>query len=392
MLTDPYHRRMLPMYIAKFLRNMVFWYAVEKLFMVSIGFDNATIGLMVAIYSATSIAMEIPSGIMADRWSRKGVLVLGALCLMVSSVVGFLSHDIVVYMVCAIFWGMFDALASGTDDAIVYDTLTEERGHARDFEKEYGIYNAIGGAALLVSGFIGGIIGQSIGIRETFLWAVPLLFASAVVVSFFREPTFHKSLADSRLIDHTKKTFAVVFKNPRLIWVLITLFATGLAIGIIGEMNQTWLITVSAPIISFGIAGALINSAWGFSGIIARVFTSQAKIIAGIGASLFITLGLIYSRNYVVLTICLVGIMVITSAVFVAMLAQLHRHLPSEVRASASSAVNTVARLINIPLVLVFGIIAQRFSPFVAAWILVILLCIGLYSELHVRQARRAIT
>lgn len=118
----------MPMYAAKFLRNFVFWYAVEKLFMTSIGFGSESIALMVALYSAMSILMEIPSGILADRWSRKGVLILATVSLGASSLVGGLSYDVPVYLLSAILWGFFDALASGTDEAMVYDALLEEKG------------------------------------------------------------------------------------------------------------------------------------------------------------------------------------------------------------------------------------------------------------------------
>lgn len=96
---------MLPMYAAKFLRNFVFWYAVEKLFMTNIGFGSESIALMVALYSAMSILMEVPSGILADRWSRKGVLVLASLSLALSSLIGGLSYDVPIYLVSAVLWG-----------------------------------------------------------------------------------------------------------------------------------------------------------------------------------------------------------------------------------------------------------------------------------------------
>jgi hypothetical protein len=43
-------RRLLPLFVAKFLLNVVFWYSIEKLFMTSIGFDMALIGVMAAYF------------------------------------------------------------------------------------------------------------------------------------------------------------------------------------------------------------------------------------------------------------------------------------------------------------------------------------------------------
>ena len=69
-------RRLAPLYAAVFLQGLAFWVPIEKLFMTSIGFDAAGVGLMAAVYAAVVPFFEVPSGILADRWSRRGVLVL----------------------------------------------------------------------------------------------------------------------------------------------------------------------------------------------------------------------------------------------------------------------------------------------------------------------------
>lgn len=391
MTLSSFRRRMVPMYAAKFLRNFVFWYAVEKLFMTSIGFGSESIALMVALYSAMSILMEIPSGILADRWSRKGVLILATVSLGASSLVGGLSYDVPVYLLSAILWGFFDALASGTDEAMVYDALLEEKGNADDFEKEYGIYNAFGGIALFAAGLVGGLIGNSIGLRETYLLTVPLVLLAIPLVLRYRDATIHKHAAETALLTHIRDTFSVVFRNPNLIWILVTMFSIGLANGLVGEMHQLWYIALSAPVLFFGVVGAVVNATWGFGGIISRFFVTKRAIVAAIVATFVASLFLIVAKQYVLVLIAHFVIMILANGLSVAMVAQMHRHLPSRVRAGASSAVNTVARFINIPLVLLFGWVAGQYSVFTAAWIVVTLVGIGLASELNVRAKRNSV-
>ncbi len=45
-------RRLLPLYVAAFFEGVILWYAIERLFMTSIGFTYATVGVMIAAYSA----------------------------------------------------------------------------------------------------------------------------------------------------------------------------------------------------------------------------------------------------------------------------------------------------------------------------------------------------
>ena len=120
------YRRLLPLYVAAFFQGFVLWYTIEKLFMRSIGFDDAGIGIMVAGYSVVMLLIETPSGILADRWSRKGVLMVASVALAASSLVCGISDSIPFYLVGAGLWGIFFAFYSGTYDSMVYDTLLEE--------------------------------------------------------------------------------------------------------------------------------------------------------------------------------------------------------------------------------------------------------------------------
>jgi len=81
-------KRLLPLYVGKFFLSFVLWYSIEKLFIRSIGIDNFGISLIAIVLLISSILTEIPSGIIADRWSRKGSMVLAGLFLIGSGLNG----------------------------------------------------------------------------------------------------------------------------------------------------------------------------------------------------------------------------------------------------------------------------------------------------------------
>jgi MFS family permease len=131
-------KRLRPLYLASFLQGLVFWVPVEKLFMDEIGFDAASVGLMAAAYAAVVPILEVPSGILADRWSRRGVLMAADVALSVSALVGGLSQDVPTYIGSALVLGVSFALSSGTIDSIIYDTVLEETGTSEEFERHIG--------------------------------------------------------------------------------------------------------------------------------------------------------------------------------------------------------------------------------------------------------------
>src|SRR5918992_5188502 len=109
-------RRLLPLQIGVALQGLILWVPIEKLFMTNIGFDAASVGAMAAAYAVVVPLLETPSGILADRWSRRGVSMVALAALLVSVTIGGLSQNVVTYMVAALFLGVFLAMQSGTVD------------------------------------------------------------------------------------------------------------------------------------------------------------------------------------------------------------------------------------------------------------------------------------
>jgi MFS family permease len=110
-------RRLLPMQLGVGLQGFMLWVPVEKLCMTEIGFTSASVGVMAAAYAAVVPLLEVPSGILADRWSRNWLMVLSSLALAASTLVGGLSHNVGTYVVAAMLLGVFFALNSGTVDS-----------------------------------------------------------------------------------------------------------------------------------------------------------------------------------------------------------------------------------------------------------------------------------
>ena len=86
------HRRLRPLRLATLLQGMMLWVPVEKLFMSEIGFTPARVGLMAGVYAVVVPLLEIPSGLLADRWSRKGVLMVATVALFAAVAVGAVAH------------------------------------------------------------------------------------------------------------------------------------------------------------------------------------------------------------------------------------------------------------------------------------------------------------
>ena len=382
-------KQMLPLYIGNLLQWSVFWYTLEKLFLLKIGFDAGSVGLCIAIYSATALIMEVPSGILADRWSRKGTLALGNICLLIGTIIAAISTNVDTYLISSVFWGIYIAMNSGTFEAIVYDLLLEKNGNADSYEKEYNKLDIACSIGLVAGALGGGIIGQYLGLRETYWLSIPAIILSTIFFWKFKEPKIHKAGQDSSLMLHVKTTFESVFQKKQLVQLLISLIFISLVWLIVSDINQLWLAALMTPVVLYGPAQVLSSCAYGLGSFFARFVKSKQRVLVSMFVVLVCLIIIIFIHNIWVNIIAEFITLLIAYGISVVLTHELNDNLPSKVRAGSSSAIGALKRLLTIPVVLLFGYIANNSDVFKAGWLFVIILIIAIISRYLMKPATK---
>jgi MFS family permease len=382
-------KRLRPLYVATFLQGLVFWYPVEKLFMRSIGFSDVLIGVVIAIYSAVMILTEIPAGVLADRWSRKGVLMISSVMLSLSALAGGFSYGRSLFLVSACLWGVFFALYSGANDAIVYDVLAED-GHDPDlFEPAFGRIRVIDSIALVIGSLGGGAVAALWGPRVTFFLTIPGALASIAALAVFREPRIHRAKAATALTEHIRTTLRAVFAQRRLLPILVMLVLTAALEYLMFEFAQVWLLDLHAPTGWYGPANAIILAALGVGGVIAgHVRRREHLLIPLVVVMLIGSIGLTGLHNIAEVVLCQFAVIMGTIVLGIYFLRDLHDNLSSHIRTGASSAVGSMGRLVIIPLALILGAASSAGSIFMAGWLIVLMVGIitGIVVYLRLRR------
>lgn len=389
-------QRLLPLYVAAFSHGFVLWYAIEKFFMQSIGFTDATIGIMAAAYTIVTLLTETPSGILADRWSRRGVLLIASVLLVLATVLGGLSHDVSTYIIAMGLWGIFYALYSGTYESVVYDVLLEEQQSADNFEKWFGYVRFVDSSALTLGALLGGLVSALTNPRMTYFVTIPFSLISVFALLRFREPLLHKAEPLSSVRKHVAATFGAILKRRSLVPVLLVLLSGGLLLKVILEFNQLWWLTLAVPLGMYGVATAANLGSLGLGGLLAaRLRIDKPLVLLGMVTVIVASAAsLVFWRNFyaVVAVQMLLVIFMLASEIIFAR--SLHDELPSRLRAGAASAVSTFVSIIFIPFSLVFGSISNRHDTFSAAWlvlgiaVVMVLALVGSVAHRRMQQAR----
>ncbi|HEX5198665.1 MAG TPA: MFS transporter [Actinoplanes sp.] len=120
-------------------------YPVYALLFADAGLSTSQISALFAIWSVVSFVFEVPSGALADMWSRRGLYAIGELLTAAGYALWLIWPHFPGFALGFVLWGLGGALASGSLEALVYDQVGD------DYAKIIGRAGTIGILATLAA-------------------------------------------------------------------------------------------------------------------------------------------------------------------------------------------------------------------------------------------------
>lgn len=183
-----------------------------------------------AVFSACSLSttfMEIPTGIISDRIGRKKTLIWAAvsifICFALWALAGQYQQTWMLFA-GALLWGVSDALLSGTDEALMYETM-EELGRPDQFDVLYAKSNGWNQVGLGVSALLAAGVTYYFSL-QTLAWLSCLLAIGQLMIAFlYIEPQKIQTYHQTTSFKHFLIAYRKLRRNRRLrFYALITIF------------------------------------------------------------------------------------------------------------------------------------------------------------------------
>jgi len=207
------------LYAFSFFDRFILIYPLYTVMFVDAGLTPVEITVCLTAWSITSFTLQVPSGVIADRWSRRHILAWAQLVR---------GAGFVVWLVYPHFWGFFaglqlwgikSAFTSGTFEALLYDEL-KARGREADYTRVFGRSRAIQSGGVLLAA-LGAAVAARFGYSAMLAASlVAVLLAAGAAISL--PPAPRTGLAhDPDYLGHLRLGLAESFRDAKVLNLLV---------------------------------------------------------------------------------------------------------------------------------------------------------------------------
>jgi len=376
-----------------YLLKGVLWFMVAMpiivLFFQEHGLSLTEVMIIQAIYSLSVAVFEIPSGYIADLFGRKHTIVLSTIFSFSGYLVFSFFGGFYAFAAASTLVGIGGSLMSGSDSALLYDTLLET-GDKKTYTKIEGRNYAIGNFSEATAGILGGFLAVS-SIYLPIYVQTGILFLSIPIALTLVEPTMHK---ENKIERSFKAILGVVkfamVENAKLRWLIIYSSAMGVATLAMAWFAQPFFKEVEIPLAYFGILWAGLNFSAGLTSFNSHKFDkdeSNTKML------LYLALAMATSFVFLGFNISLFGIIFI---VFIYLLRgivtpilrnAINENTSSNKRATVLSIRSFIIRISFAICAPIFGYLADTYSLNITFYTLAII--VGVFSVLSAIRLNR---
>ena len=250
----------------------------------SYGFDMMEIMVLQSIFNVCLAVFEIPSGYFSDIIGRKKTLLFSA----VFSTIGFsifaFTGGFFPFVIAEIFLALSSSFVSGTDSALLYESLNQ-LDRKDDYLKYEGQISASGNFAEGAAAIIGTYLAM-INLNFPYYGQVVLSIIGLIAISFIIEPKETEKAESTNKIKQLLTVVVNTFKNAHLRWMILLSGLVGLGTLTAAWFAQEYFKTVNIPIEYNGYLWAALQfvvgfGAWFVNGVTKnRSFLTVAAIIS----------------------------------------------------------------------------------------------------------------
>lgn len=197
-------------YLHEFLHGFVLLYPVHAIFMLDQGLSPLELSGLFIIWSGAAMAFELPTGVLADRFPRRYILIMASIVKAAAFGIWWLFPDFLGFAAGFVIWAFAGANFSGASEAYIHDQLVS--AHRTDlFERVYGR-----GCAFEQAGIIAALAGGGAVAEVSFHLVFAGSILTCVVAALVALIGFPRERASTQPEHRAKPFFRALLKGARV--------------------------------------------------------------------------------------------------------------------------------------------------------------------------------
>lgn len=225
------------------ISGLLFFIPVTAAYFTAKGISDGQFITLFAVGGFTIALMEVPCGILADRWSRRGLLVVAGFINCAALLTMYAAGSFSGLLVALALDGLAIACYAGTMEALVYESLREDRpdltGAQLDtaFRRCWSTMSTVLFVTLAVTAALGGYM-YVMNVHLPVLATLGLNLLTPFLALLIREPRHHThAVQDNRILHHIARAGRALRDIPVLFWAVAIAAITAAA----GQLSM-WVI------------------------------------------------------------------------------------------------------------------------------------------------------
>ena len=305
------------------------------------GFSLVEIGIAETVFHITSIIFELPSGVMADVFGRKKMLIVSTIMQILGSIAMIASNDLFMVCVAIALHALCYNFSSGTGDALAYDSMKKARIQSK-FEKyesnQLVIYRVCSGISTLCAG-LALAIGYRLAYGTELITCLIQLYVISTLSEVKSKESAHSESTMHKILSCVRESLSFLKQARKALGLMMCNSFVGAVDILLLFFLQAKLPEKGIPQWGLGLAllfmelGGVVGSR-----LILKFPKASYKVIFMVSAALVLTgVGIEHSTSYIAAAIGGFISAVGDDALQVRTNAKLQKMFPSEQRATLTS-------------------------------------------------------
>ncbi|HEX3081933.1 MAG TPA: MFS transporter [Candidatus Saccharimonadia bacterium] len=362
------------------LDDFVLMYPYYSVFMASKGLSVFQISTLLVLWSAVDLVTNVPTGVLADKYSRKTLIGIGQLLKAASFVVWLLYPTYAGFALGFVLWGVGGALTDGAFEALVYDEL-KAVGQERQYVKVTGRAHTFAMIGDLAATLIAGV-AIALGYNVLLAASIAVVLVSAGVIFTLPETPRVEEVADTGYFAMLGAGIREAVHNRTVLGIIMLVGFIGAIYGSLEEYVPLFIQQTGTglTVVAWGVGATIAAAALG--SFVAHRFEALASakfiIMLGLSGAMMLAAGIVGGGAAVLL---LVGYSFLIRLLQQIYDGKLQHSIGSGLRATVTSVSGFAVELLSIATYFAYGLIADRSGNFggFAAFGGVVVVVAGLY-------------